>query len=183
MPSAAQIAVQCCALQKLLFRAHQGPPVWRRWRVGGRGLSQAPRPGGWARWPCPADTLGLASSSSPRQLGTVALPCKHPRFSLKLLVQACGAQSPSQRTCFCRAHGCTCPSTRHHKLEREPTCALSSSMCAARSASAAFPLSTFFAKRALDCVYSCPQNTAVLGGSSRSFASDCSSTARLHSRM
>lgn len=56
-------------------------------------------------------------------------------------------------------------------------------MRAARSASAAFPLSTFFAKRALDCVYSCPQNTAVLGGSSRSFASDCSSTARVHSRV
>ena len=46
-------------------------------------------------------------------------------------------------------------------------------MCAARCASAVFPWSIFFANLAFDCVYSCPQNTQVLAGSSRSFARDC----------
>lgn len=120
----------------------------------------------------------------------MALPCKDLGVSPKLLAQA--AMHCCLALYWCRARDTeevlpagpweACLDSM--QLRRgatswrgPPTCALSSSMRAARSASAAFPPSTFLAKRALDCVYSCPQNTAVLGGSSRSFASDCSSTA------
>ena len=98
--------------------------------------------------------------------GGLALRMRHARELEEELPQVHGGQNELSASV-----------AQHHML-RSPTCALSSSMRAARSTSAAFPLSTFFAKRALDCVYSCPQNIAVLGGSSRSFASDCSSTGR-----
>ena len=169
---------------------------------------------------------GLVSSSSPRRLGTVALPCKMTTLALIASAESikyCGLQHCATRRILhayqptggpdfgspglvsiatsttnsthtgqcpraCSVTATLSPYTlprlqsspyadlqvpKHSRVRQAHTCARSSSMCAARCASAVFPWSIFFANFAFDCVYSCPQNTQVLAGSSRSFARDC----------
>ncbi len=168
---------------------HRARSVWRRSTGAGRGWSPAPRPAGSALSPCPgrhavftnADRSQTSSAyagpqrndgAGGRAAGPRSSPvheqssARHPAASASRAL----ARSRSSRARAAHQHA----HTRAGRARAGPrACARSSLISAARAASAALSGSTRAANLALLCVYSWPQKTHALGGSSRSLDSDC----------